>query len=107
MKFKARKIRACESADRMSVDIPAEKVWPTPRQIRAARSLAGIDQATLSKSAKVSRKTIVAIENDQSETMDYRRVKALDSLRQALEEKHDIEFLKASGTKGVGVRLRR
>jgi DNA-binding XRE family transcriptional regulator len=91
----------------MSVDIPREEVWPTPRQIRAARGLAGIDQATLSKSAEVSRKTIVAIENDQNDTMDYRRVKAIQLLRKALEEKHDIEFLKANGSKGVGVRIRR
>jgi DNA-binding XRE family transcriptional regulator len=76
-------------------------------KIRAARGLAGIDQATLSKSAEVSRKTIVAIENDQNDTMDYRRVKAIQLLRKALEEKHDIEFLKANGSKGVGVRIRR
>jgi DNA-binding XRE family transcriptional regulator len=91
----------------MAVVIPKEEVWPTPRQIRAARGLAGIDQAKLSEDAKVSRKTIVAIENDQNETMDYRRLEAIQLLRLALEEKHHIEFLKAKGAKGVGVRIRR
>lgn len=33
--------------------------------------------------------------------------KAIEILREALEEKRNIEFLKASGSKGVGVRLKR
>jgi hypothetical protein len=37
----------------------------------------------------------------------FDRLKAVEALRLALEEKHGFEFLKEIGSKGVGVRLRR
>ena len=68
----------------MITEIPANQIWPTPALIRAARGLVGIDQATLAKSATVSRKAVITVENDSSEQMDYRRVAVLKKLAIAL-----------------------
>lgn len=81
-------------------------VWPTPRLMRAARGLAGLDQATLAARAKVSRKAVVSLEGDENETMDYRRVEVLRKLQAVLENDFDIEFQKPTKSAGPGVRLR-
>jgi DNA-binding XRE family transcriptional regulator len=86
-------------------EIPAGEIWPTPSLIRAARGLVGIDQATLAKNAKVSRKAVISLENDTSEQMDYRRVAVLAKLAAALEKKYGVEFTKPTSNKGEGVRL--
>ena len=89
----------------MTTEIPTDQIWPTPALIRAARGLVGIDQATLAKSATVSRKAVISLENDTSEQMDYRRVAILKKLAMALEKKFGVEFTKPSGGRGEGVRL--
>jgi DNA-binding XRE family transcriptional regulator len=89
----------------MVTEVLASEVWPTPDLIRAARALVGIDQATLAKHAKVSRKAVVTLESDSARTMDYRRVEVMNKLAEALEKKYGIEFTKPSAGKGEGVRL--
>ncbi len=86
-------------------ETPTDEIWPTPPLIRAARGLVGIDQATLAKSAKVSRKAVISLENDTSDQMDYRRVAVLEKLAAALEKKHGVEFTKPTSNRGEGVRL--
>ena len=81
-------------------------IWPTPRLIRAARGLAGLDQATLAARANVSRKAVISLEADESETMDYRRVAVLRKLQAVLENDFGVEFQKATKRAGPGVRLR-
>src|SRR5580765_7744128 len=81
-------------------------IWPMPRLIRAGRGLAGIDQATLAQRAKVSRQAVIAIEGDENETMDYRRVEVLRKLQAVLEHDFGIEFQKPTKSAGPGVRLR-
>lgn len=90
----------------MQIDVPTDQVWPTRLLLKAARALADLDQIELAASSGVGRKTIVAIENDKNPTIDYRRVKAIHRLRDALEQKHRIEFIRPTATKGAGVRLR-
>ena len=82
-------------------------IWPTPRLIRAARGLAGIDQAKLAEQAGVARKTIVLIEADESDRMDPRRRKILQSLQRVFEDDCGIEFFEASENSGEGVRFRK
>jgi DNA-binding XRE family transcriptional regulator len=82
-------------------------VWPTPRLIRAARGLLGVDQGELAKRARVARKTIVLIEADESDRMDPRRLKILQSLQRTLEDDYGIEFFEASENSGEGVRFRK
>ncbi|EHR00268.1 helix-turn-helix domain-containing protein [Bradyrhizobium sp. WSM471] len=90
----------------MPTEIPVADLWPPPYLIRAARGLVGIDQATLAEYAHVSRKAIVALENDESVALDYRRVAVLEKVCACL-EKRGVEFIKAVGGKGEGVRLSR
>jgi DNA-binding XRE family transcriptional regulator len=82
-------------------------VWPSPRLIRAARGLVGVDQATLASQAGVARKSIVLIEADESERMDPRRLKVLHSLQRVFEDEYGIEFFAASENSGEGVRFRK
>ncbi len=82
-------------------------VWPTPRLIRAARGLVGIDQETLASKADVTRQAVIKIEADESERMDPRRVKVLQSLQRVLEEEYGIEFFAESENSGEGVRFRK
>jgi DNA-binding XRE family transcriptional regulator len=82
-------------------------IWPSPKLIRAARGLAGIDQAKLAEKAGVARKTIVLIEADESDRMDPRRLKVLQSLQRVFEEEYAIEFFEASENSGEGVRFRK
>jgi DNA-binding XRE family transcriptional regulator len=82
-------------------------IWPSPRLIRAARGLAGIDQAKLAEKAGVARKTIVLIEADESDRMDPRRLKILQSLQRVFEDDYGIEFFEASENSGEGVRFRK
>jgi DNA-binding XRE family transcriptional regulator len=81
-------------------------VWPTPRLIRAARGLLGIDQGELAEMTGVARKTIVLIEADESDRMDPRRLKILKSLQGKFED-CGIEFFEASESSGEGVRFRK
>lgn len=90
----------------MPTEIPVADVWPPPYLIKAARGLVGIDQATLAEYAHVSRKAIVALESDESVVLDYRRVAVLEKVAACL-EKRGVEFIKAVGGKGEGVRLSR
>ena len=83
------------------------KIWPTPRLIRAARGLVGIDQKTLAETAGVSRKSVVTLEADKSEKMDPRRLKVLQELQRAFEDIYGVEFFAASEHSGEGVRLRK
>jgi DNA-binding XRE family transcriptional regulator len=82
-------------------------IWPSPKLIRAARGLAGIDQAKLAEKAGVARKTIVLIEADESDRMDPRRLKILQSLQRVFEDDYGIEFFDASENSGEGVRFRK
>ena len=80
----------------MSSDPTIGRMWPTPQLIRAARGLVNIDQGTLAAAAGVSRKAVISLEGDESETMDYRRLDVLQKLRRVLEEKWGIEFVRES-----------
>jgi DNA-binding XRE family transcriptional regulator len=91
----------------MPTEVPVADIWPQPFLIRAARGLVGIDQGTLAKFAKVSRKAIVSLENDVSAVMDYRRVAVLEAAADVLEKRYGVEFTRATGGKGEGVRLAR
>ena len=91
----------------MPTEIPVADIWPHPYLIRAARGLVGIDQGTLAKSAKVSRKAIVSLENDVAAVMDYRRVAVLEAAAEVLEKRYGVEFIRAAAGKGEGVRLAR
>jgi DNA-binding XRE family transcriptional regulator len=82
-------------------------IWPTPRLIRAARGLVGIDQGTLAEQAGVTRLTVIKIEADDSDRMDPRRLKALQSLQRVLESEYGIEFVAVSKNAGEGVRFRK
>jgi DNA-binding XRE family transcriptional regulator len=86
---------------------PPSAIWPTPRLIRGARGLAGIDQETLAGKAGVTRQTIIKIEADESDRMDPRRLAILQSLRSVFEDDYGIEFFEASETSGEGVRYRK
>lgn len=91
----------------MSSELTTRKMWPTPKLIRAARGLLNIDQETLAAAAGVSRKAVISLEGDESETMDYRRIEVLQKLRRVLEEKWGIEFLRDGRTLRTGVVLRK
>jgi DNA-binding XRE family transcriptional regulator len=82
-------------------------IWPAPRLIRAARGLAGIDQETLAAKAGVTRQAVIKIESDESEKMDPRRLKVLQSLQCVFEDDYGIEFFAASKNSGEGVRFRK
>lgn len=82
-------------------------IWPTPRLIRGARGLAGIDQETLAAKAGVTRQAVIKIESDESDRMDPRRLKVLQSLQRVFEDDYGIEFFAASEKSGEGVRFRK
>jgi DNA-binding XRE family transcriptional regulator len=86
---------------------PPSKIWPTPRLIRGARGLAGIDQETLAGKAKVTRQIVIKIEADESDRMGLRRRKILQSLQRVFEDEYGIEFFEASEDSGEGVRFRK
>jgi DNA-binding XRE family transcriptional regulator len=86
---------------------PPASIWPTPRLIRGARGLAGIDQETLAVKAGVTRQAVIKIESDESEKMDPRRLKVLQSLQRVFEDNYGIEFFPASENSGEGVRFRK
>jgi len=91
----------------MTSDPTTRRMWPTPQLIRAARGLVNIDQGTLAAVAGVSRKAVISLEGDESETMDYRRLVVLQKLRRALEEKWGIEFVQEVRSSRTGVVLRK
>jgi len=82
-------------------------VWPSPRLIRAARGLVGIDQETLATKAEVTRQAVIKIESDESHRMDPRRLKVLQSLQRVFEDDYGVEFFAASESSGEGVRFRK
>jgi DNA-binding XRE family transcriptional regulator len=82
-------------------------IWPAPRLIRGARGLAGIDQETLAAKAGVTRQAVIKIESDESNRMDPRRLKVLQSLQRVFEDDYGIEFFAASENSGEGVRFRK
>ena len=86
---------------------PPSAIWPAPRLIRGARGLAGIDQETLAEKAGVTRQAVIKIEADESEKMDPRRLKVLQSLQRVFEDDYGIEFFEASENSGEGVRFRK
>ena len=83
------------------------EIWPLPRLIRAARGLAGIDQAELARQAGVSRHAVMAIEGDESETMDHRRMEIRKIMQVVLEIEFGIEFVFVSKKSGGGVRFKK
>jgi DNA-binding XRE family transcriptional regulator len=85
----------------------AHTVWPSPRLIRAARALVGIDQEALAAKANVTRQAVIKIEADESDRMDPRRLKILQSLQRVFEDEFGIEFFAASEDSGEGVRFRK
>jgi DNA-binding XRE family transcriptional regulator len=87
--------------------VKQSSVWPSPRLIRAARGLVGIDQAALAEKAGVARKTVVLIEADESDRMDPRRLKILHSLQRVFEDEYGVEFFAAGENSGEGVRFRK
>ncbi len=91
----------------MSSDPTTGRMWPTPQLIRAARGLVNIDQETLAAAAGVSRKAVISLEGDESETMDYRRLAVLQKLRRVLEKKWGIEFVQEGLSSRTGVVLRK
>jgi DNA-binding XRE family transcriptional regulator len=84
---------------------PTAAIWPTPRLIRGARGLAGIDQEALAAKAGVTRQAVIKIESDESEKMDPRRLKVLQSLQRVFEDEYGMEFFAASENSGEGVRF--
>jgi DNA-binding XRE family transcriptional regulator len=83
------------------------EIWPTPRLIRAARGLVGIDQVKLAEEAGVTRLTVLKIESDENDKMDPRRLKVLQSLQRVFEDVYGIEFFAASKNSGEGLRFRK
>jgi DNA-binding XRE family transcriptional regulator len=86
---------------------PPSAIWPTPRLIRGARGLAGIDQETLAEKAGVTRQTVIKIEADESDRMDPRRLTILQAFQRVFEDNYGIEFFEASEDSGEGVRFRK
>lgn len=82
-------------------------IWPTPRLIRGARGLAGIDQETLAAKAGVTRQAVIKVESDESDRMDPRRLKVLQSLQRVFEDEYGIEFFAGFENSGEGLRLRK
>jgi DNA-binding XRE family transcriptional regulator len=81
----------------------------TPRMIRAARALLGLEQSDLAELAEVSRKTIVNVEADpnNSDRLDSRRRDVFDAIQTTFEVFFDVEFVFPDSTTGEGVRLRK
>jgi DNA-binding XRE family transcriptional regulator len=67
----------------------------------------GFYQVTLAEKAGVTRLTVLKIESDESQRMDPRRLKALQSLQRVFEEVYGIEFVSASKNSGEGLRFRK
>jgi hypothetical protein len=59
--------------------------------------LVGVFETTISiKISGYSRKAVISLEGDESETMDYRRLEVLRKLRTVLEQEWRIEFVPES-----------
>lgn len=67
----------------------------------------GIDQETLASRADVTRQAVIKIEADESDRMDPRRLKVLQSLQRVFEDEYGVEFFAASENSGEGVRFRK
>jgi DNA-binding XRE family transcriptional regulator len=85
----------------------ADPIWPSPRLIRAGRTLAGANQAALAHKAGVTRQAISVVEKDKSHKMDPRRRKILEAMQRVLENDYGIEFFEASENSGEGVRFKK
>ena len=85
----------------------SEPLLPTPRMVRAARGLLGMDQAVLAKEVGVDRKTIVRVETDTREKIDARRRTVLKAIKSKFEEGFNIQFIFPDEQTGEGVRFRR
>jgi DNA-binding XRE family transcriptional regulator len=79
----------------------------TPRMIKAARALCGLDQSHLAALAGVSKKTIAVVESATPMRVDARRRAVLEKIRKRLETELDLEFVFADETTGEGVRIRK
>jgi DNA-binding XRE family transcriptional regulator len=84
----------------------AREEIPTPRMVRAARALVGIDQSVLAEEVGVDRKTIVRIETDTRQKIDARRRDVLMLIKEYFQNVRNIEFIFPSEETGEGVRLR-
>jgi hypothetical protein len=70
--------------------------------------LVGAFETTISiKISGYSRKAVISLEGDESETMDYRRLEVLRKPRTVLEQEWRIEFVPESQSLGTGVHLRK
>src|SRR5450755_4315671 len=67
-----------------------DPIWPSPRLIRAGRTLAGANQAALAHKAGVTRQAISVVEKDKSHKMDPRRRKILEAMQRVLENDYGI-----------------
>jgi len=83
------------------------RVLLTPRMIKAARALLGLEQAHLAALAGVSKKTIAVVESATPSRVDARRRAVLEKIRQGLETEFDLEFIFADESTGEGVRIRK
>jgi DNA-binding XRE family transcriptional regulator len=79
---------------------------PSARILRAARTLAGLDQKELAERTGMTRLTILRIESGEREALDARRKRAIAQLVRVLED-HGIEFLSATKQSGEGVRFKK
>jgi DNA-binding XRE family transcriptional regulator len=79
----------------------------TPRMIKAARALCGLDQSHLAVLAGVSKKTIAVVESARPSRVDARRRAVLEKIRQRLETEFDLEFIFADESTGAGLRVRK
>ena len=85
----------------------AQEEVPTPRMVRAARALAGMDQSVLAEKVGVDRKTIVRIETDTRQKIDARRRDVLILIKEYFQDVRNIEFIFPSEKTGEGVRFRK
>jgi len=78
----------------------------TPKMIKEARELVGLDQRRLAMLAGVSRKTVVTVEVALPDKVDARRRAVLERIRQVLEREFGLEF-EFDDSEGGGVRRMR
>lgn len=74
--------------------MPRGEIRPllTPDMIRRARSRTGLDQGKLARLARISRKTVVNVENDLPAKVDPRRRRVLERVRRVFECEFGLMF---------------
>lgn len=77
-------------------------MFPTARQIRAARGLLGLTQEDLAKQANVGYTSLRRIESGRGDP----RVSTLKALQSALEAQ-GVQFLPSTDSEGEGVRMKK